>query len=156
MPFLQGSGQISIANLNGFFSGLSLSPSGVAMSNFYRGGWRVPSIKIVTVREPTSGELYNFNNTFWYTGPDNYQLFIKWGNTWLVYALPGWGNATSYTVGAYTYFRGNLNYDGTGYGGDNMRGYGIWRTSFGSQDINTGIPSSGQISLSQFYGAERP
>ena len=149
MPFLQSSGPISILNLHNFFPNPA---AGLTMSNFYRGGGRVPATK--TVREPASGELYQFHVTFWYTASDNYRLFLKWGNTWVLWDVAGAGNATSYSVGGYTYFRGNLNYDNTGYGGDGTRGYGIWRTSIAS--INGSIPSSGQISLSQFYGAETP
>jgi len=153
MPFLQTSGVISIASLTSFFPG----SGGAAMSNFYRGGGRVPSTKTVTVREPSPpGEYYSFNHIFWYTTGFDYSLYLKWNGIWVLWDAVGAGSATSYSVGGFTYVRGALNWDNTGYGGDGSRSYGIWRFSFVNQAINTGIPSSGQISLSNFYGAEKP
>jgi len=62
--------------------------------------------------------------------------------------------ATSVTVGNITYFRGRF-IDETKGGTIN---HAIFRevTTSTTVNINTGIPSSGQISLSQFYGAEVP
>ena len=146
MPFLQSSGAISIANLNSFFPG-----SGTSMSNFYRGGGRVPTTKTVTTvtREPTSGDFYNVTTayTFYYSSGD-----ISWFNIDVTggAAVP---NSTSFTVGNITYFRGTAR-ESNEYG----TYYGVFRTitSTSTVNINTGIPSSGQISLNQFYGAETP
>jgi hypothetical protein len=152
MPFLQGSGSISIANLNGFFPG-----GGTSMSNFYRGGGRVPATKTVTttVREPSTGFFYSAWHWFWlYSIPGQAVQFWWQGSNlagW-VYGLP---NATSYTIGAFTYLRGDtMFFDNKG----NATYHGIARISQSSStaNINTGIPSSGQISLSQFFGAETP
>lgn len=143
MPFLQSSGAISIANLNSFFPG-----SGTSMSNFYRGGGRVPTTKTVTTvtREPTSGEFYNRSNTFFANGGDVlwFGANVSGGQAF---------NMTSWTVGNVTYFRGTAR-ESDEYG----TYYGIFRTitSSSTVSINTGIPSSGQISLNQFYGAETP
>lgn len=151
MPFLQSSGAISFANLNGFFPG-----SGTSMSNFYRGGGRVPSTKSVTTRDPASDWYngYGSANSWRIASPN--QLFLVWGNAFQVQAVANQTNTTSYTVGGFTYLRGPLRLDNTGYGGDGTLYYDIARQSTSTVSINTGIPSSGQISLSQFYGAETP
>lgn len=141
MPLLQSSGAISIANLNSFFPG-----SGTAMSNFYRGGGRVPTTKTTTVvtREPASGEFYDRQFSTYWSGDSSF-----WFGTPLSTPVGG----SSYTVGNITYFRGSVR-ESNEYGSIN----GIFRTisSSSTVNINTGIPSSGQISLSQFYGAETP
>lgn len=156
MPFLQSSGAISIANLNSFFPG-----SGTAMSNFYRGGGRVPATKTVTTttREPTSGERYDISGgpftSYWYTNSVEGRWAV-WNNATV--ATPASDDTTSVTVGNVTYFRGTLRaYDAPPYGAT-IAYYAIYRTvtSTSTVNINTGIPSSGQISLSQFYGAETP
>jgi hypothetical protein len=150
MPFLQSSGAISIGDLNNFFPG-----SGTSLSNFYRGGGRVPSTKNVTVREPTSGDTYS-GSTYWNANTNN-TLVIRWNgaNQYAAFASSG-VNLTSFTVGSYTYFRGPLKARTYGEYGFEDSFYSVYRTSPGIAVINTGIPSSGQISLSQFYGAEKP
>ena len=156
MPFLQSSGAISIANLNSFFPG-----SGTAMSNFYRGGGRVPSTKTVStvVREPSSGEnWYGKFGAFSWNMPTIGNREIRWNGT-VVYTFPSSDNTTtSVTVGSFTYFRGTLFVTEQGSYGTFNYYYGVWRTSGSSStvSINGNIPTSGQISLSQFYGAEVP
>jgi hypothetical protein len=151
MPFLQSSGPISIANLNGFFPG-----SGTSMSNFYRGGGRVPTTKTVTVvtREPSSGYIFQgFVYSWLYSGNGQaVQIFWPGGNTGWLYGYPS--NPWSLTFGNVTYYRATA----SGRDKDNNSHDGIYRTvtSSSAVSINTGIPSSGQISLSQFYGAETP
>lgn len=158
MPFLQSSGAISIGNLNSFFGG-----SGTSMSNFYRGGGRVPSTKTVTsiVRDPPSGDYYSritSNHTVWFgdgalawfSSADNPN--VGWQPPWMQH-----GGGTSYTAGGFTYYRGSLrDVASDQYGTYYM--YAVYRTSQSSStsNINTGIPSSGSLSLSQFYGAEVP
>lgn len=155
MPFLQSSGAISIGDLNNFFPG-----SGTAMSNFYRGGGRVPIIKTVIVRDPSSGFYNGLSNATaywsWYAG-GNY-LNLRFNST-LILNQGGFGSSaatlTSYTYGGFTYLRGSVVFDDTGYGGSGSMFYSIARESTGGVSINTGVPSSGTISLSQFYGAEK-
>ena len=154
MPALPTSGPMSIGTLNGFFGG-----SGTALSNFYRGGGRVPTTRTstVTVREPSSGE--NFNGSFQWR-VDSFQSTVIWGGD-----STGLGsdttNYTSVTLGGnptnITYFRGSLRvniFDNEGV--LLWSEYGIFRTypSTVTTAINTGVPSSGTISLSNFYGAE--
>jgi len=150
MPALPTSGPMSIGTLNGFFSG-----SGTALSNFYRGGGRVPSTRTstVTIREPSSGEYWN-GSFQWRV--DSFQSTVIWGggSTGLG---SGTTNYTSVTSGGYTYFRGSLRADIFDNEGVLLWSeYGIFRTypSTVTTAINTGVPSSGTISLSNFYGAE--
>lgn len=156
MSFLQGSGAISIGNLNSHFPG-----SGTSMSNFYRGGSRVPSSKTVstTTRQPTSGGFFTMSFPSYYWGGGAYG-----GASWNNQGLTGGGDAmSSFTEGGWTYFRGALRRTDPGIGataynpGSTGYLYEIFRTQTSSTttSINGGIPSSGTISLSQFYGAEK-
>lgn len=146
MPLLQSSGAISIANLNSFFPG-----SGTAMSNFYRGGGRVPSTKGGFVREPASGGLYSASYRF--VIPQAGVVYVIWNGT-QINGSSG-GNVFSFTSGGITYFRGTLREVGNDYWGTPSV-FEVHREYNSTVNINTGIPASGQISLSQFYGAETP
>lgn len=149
MPFLQSSGAISINDIRNMFGG----PGSPSMANYYRGGAYIPATKPVTVFEPAGGgwTAETGQGTYWidyFDSKDNYTgSQIYWGGAFIA----GFFNsgATSYTTGGYTYYKGPF---WGGVGG----AYFIRRTSTTNQAINTGIPSSGTISLSQFYGAEKP
>jgi hypothetical protein len=150
MPSLPTSGAMSIGTLNGFFGG-----SGTSLSNFYRGGGRVPTTRTstVTIREPSSGDLYQ-GGYEWRVNSFESQVF--WGGNGT-----GLGNETTYytsvTLSGITYFRGSFRADiSDGEGVLQWQEYGIFRTypSTVTTAINTGVPSSGTISLSNFYGAE--
>lgn len=149
MPFLQSSGAISINDIRNMFGG----PSSPSLGNYYRGGAYIPSSKTVSteVRDPTSGDYRN-SNTYWdtYTVGGTYAAWF--GSS--IYP----GSATSITVGGFTYYRGTLRSTSSGQYGTTNYFYGIYRTSGSTStvSINTGVPGSGQISLSQFYGAEKP
>lgn len=155
MPFLPASGVISINDLNTFFTG-----SGTAMSNFYRGGGRVPSTKTVVTREPASGFLYG-EQTYGWQFPSSFfgtpNIWIRWDGVFVADSIPSPG--TSYTIGNITYYRGP---DVMAFGNDNQPHgqkvdiFNIYREVTTTPNINTGIPTSGQISLNQFYGAEVP
>jgi hypothetical protein len=149
MATLPGSGAISIGTLNSFFGG-----SGTSMSNFYRGGGRVPSTRTtnITVREPASGEFYQFR---WYWEQrfiPNDESDLYWGGS---YIFSTGRDVTSATSGSFTYFRGSFRDEYDEEGAVVSRDYGIYRTypSTTTVAINTGVPSSGTISLSNFYGA---
>jgi hypothetical protein len=150
MATLPGSGAISIGTLNGFFSG-----SGTAMSNFYRGGGRVPSTRTVaiTVREPSSGEFYSFRWEWVRNYASGNESDIWWNGSYIGSADI---SATSFTSGSVTYFRGSFQTSDFDPELGTLRDYyGIFRTfpSTTTVAINTGVPSSGTISLSNFYGA---
>lgn len=150
MPFLQSSGAISINDIKNLFGG----PGSPSLANYYRGGSYIPATKAVPVYEPTSGDYFSlavFDPKYYWTY-DPTTLSISWASS-TIYNGPGGSGTTSYTSGGYTYYRGSYrSYDG--YTGTYF--YGIYRSYPTSVSINTGIPSSGTISLSQFYGAEKP
>lgn len=146
--------QYNLANVQAALGGANP----ISMSEYYRGGAYVPTSRTTTVREPTSGENYNYPSspyTWWeviYTPFSS--VTVRWSGAEF-YAGANI-NITSATSGGYTYFRGS--YRGTvsdPYGGGYYL-YGVYRTSSSTTTINTGVPASGQISLSQLYGAANP
>lgn len=166
MPTLPSSGPLSINDIKNVMGG----PASPSMANYYRGGAYVPSTKTVTTntRSPTSGDYYQSccgtSRKFWYI--TNMTGSTTNGNT-QIYA-PDFGisillgvqnNLTSYTTGNRTYYRGSF----VGSSFDSY--YQVWEifygfywidTSTSTVNINTSVPTSGQISISQFYGAEKP
>lgn len=161
MPSLQSSGAISINDIKTIFGG----PTSPSLGNYYRAGTFIPASKSVLVTT-TEGPFYSIPYR-WYNGIVNYPSYIFWNGVRVAY--PAY-NATTYTTGSTTYVRGTVMYNYAAYETDTSGiGKGIFRyvawdayqvskstSVIGSQAINTGIPSSGAISLSQFYGAERP
>lgn len=156
MPFLQGSGAISLNNIKTLFGG-PVSPS---LGNYYRGGTYIPATKSTStvVREPASGQYYSGAYLWWF---DTYggQIYINWANAQVYYQFSQLPSTTSVTVSGVTYFRGSLQTSGA----SNTKGYtrdyyGVYRTyvTNSTTNINTNIPTSGAISLSQFYNAEKP
>lgn len=152
MANLQSSGAISLANIKGLFGG----PASPSLANYYRGGSYIPSSKTVggTAREPASGENYVQDSYVWYWFQTS-SKFVAWAGTQVA---TGVGDGGSVTVGAYTYYSGTLRYSANGSYGTANKKYGVYRTYSTSStvSINTGVPSSGAISMNQFYGAEKP
>lgn len=128
----------------------------ISLNEYYRGGSYVPTTRSTTVREPTSGEYYSRTGTMY-----NWQqqvgvtYYIQWAANFYN-NLPGGPNVTSYTISGYTYYRGSYRSQFSDGYGTTFYFYGIYRTSSSTVSINTGVPSSGQISISQLYGAENP
>ena len=173
MANLQSSGAISIEDIKNLFGG----PASPSLSNYYRGGSYIPATRAVNtlVREPTRGGYYSsyvagsYAYAYAYawldgggaSAPDlNYSpnwSSAYWNGIEVFNSLPS--STDSYTTGGYTYYQGSYieYFPSIAYAYETWA-YGIYRTS-GTEStvsINTGIPSSGQISLSQFYGAEKP
>ncbi len=132
----------------------------VSMSQYYRGGARVPATRTVnyTAREPGSGELYSRPaGSYW--GTSGIYLTLYFQGTFIGnFTFANAYSTTVYTVSGITYYRGTLFAAETGKGQSGYYYYGIYRTYPASyqQAINTGVPSSGSISMSQLYGAENP
>ncbi len=150
MPFLQSSGAISINDILTMFGGGTPAP----ITNYYRAGAFIPATG-TSVREPATGDYYSSSNTEWrdviVTGaPGGASVF--WFNPSTPVANGPVG-ATSITVGNTTYYRAAY-VTGSGSYGITTSKYRVYRIII--PQINTGIPSSGAISLSQFYGAEKP
>lgn len=156
MPVLQSTGAISINDIKTLFGG----PAAPALSNYYRGGAYIPTTKTVNVREPSSGYNYTFGTYFYQygywsspgigkdPGTSGYSTSVYWNGVSVYFDTV---NAyASVTVSGVTY------YANTYISAGNPDVYGVYRTYNSTVSINTGIPSSGQISISQFYGAELP
>lgn len=144
----------------------------ISLSEYYRGGSYVPTTRTVstTVRDPSSGDYYNrgaygnsINTGFINATIPGYGTYtlIGWfgtilnNNAWIT------GTYSSWSQGGYTYYRGTYRttyYTNNGYGTETWLLYGIYRTypSTTTVSINTGVPSSGSISIGQLYGAENP
>jgi hypothetical protein len=146
---LPSSGTISIDDLRTEFSG----PTPSSLSDYYRGGTYVPATG--TAREPATG--YNFSLTsptyIWridgtYSQFGQTGLAVYWNNINVFNNY--YGNYTyppsSVTVGSATYYGGTYQS-----GSASIFNYSLYRTTNG--DINTGVPTSGTISLGDFYGA---
>jgi hypothetical protein len=145
---LQSSGVISVNNLKSEFSDTGDS----SLTEFYRGGSLVPS---------TKEEVY-FGYSYGPWSPYQYQPFAGAGSRF--YASSGqwvWNNSTVSGSGAYAgkvISSGSFEYQA----GSSQTGgqYAIrrrTRTFFSyteDVDINTNVPESGEISLTDFYSAE--
>lgn len=148
MPFLQSTPPISIRNITTLFGG-----SG-QLTQYYRGGSYIPATKTVnfTAREPSSGEYQSITppGYFFEDNVDTSLTYVIWNGVTVAQAAYG---ASVVTSGIYTYYRGSFFYQ---QGTDSY--YGIYREypSSYQQNINTGIPTSGQITVLQFLGAEKP
>lgn len=171
MPFLPSSGPLSINDIRNLFGG----PASPSMANYYRGGAYVPSTKstTTTVREPTSGDYYQIGsgmsvvsyywavlNSGFTPGDQNGNNQYMWNRFPNQGTLPiGSGVINSFTSGSDTYYKGSYRtYVYDTYIGFTTSFWGIYRTyqSTVTVNINTSVPTSGQISISQFYGAEKP
>jgi hypothetical protein len=140
------------------------------MSQYYRGGARVPSTRTVITNDGPryvrsgSGGVLNYNWRVWISGGSNYSGFT-WGDDpgskyGLYYVNVGGQNSgvTSFSFMGATYLRGNFRETVGGGTTFNPRYsyYEITRQTSSTVSINTGVPSSGTISISQLFGAANP
>lgn len=137
MASLQASGAISLANIQGVMGG----DNPISLSEYYRGGAYVPATQAIY---NSSGPVYDQINTYYKKTPGG-DLTIKWGGAVIVSNSPGFPD--SYTINGYTYYRGARM---------NTYDYEVTRTYYTYPAINTNIPSSGGISFSQFFSAQKP
>lgn len=152
---LQASGIISLADIHAEFGG----PTPIKLSNYYRGGAYVPATtsEVTNTRQPASGENYNQTTYTWYcvAGPTNLTE-LRWGSTSNIKSGGTLsGDYLSYTKGTTTYYRGSLQQ----YRPQQAQippawWYAVYRTitQTVNTNINTSIPTSGVLSLSNFYG----
>ncbi len=156
MATLQSSGAISLSQVQAVMGGANP----ISLSEYYRGGAYVPSTKTVDVREPTSGEYFD------YTSPAPFYTWLYYPQTLVddaIYWYPGGPNplriargSTSYTYSGYTYFKGTFRVQTLASYTVYSNWHAIYRTSPSTVSINGNVPTSGAISLSNFYGAEKP
>jgi hypothetical protein len=116
------------------------------MSEYYRGGPYVPATRTTIV---TEGPTYARDSyCFRYTSNFN-TTYIYWGG--LIGSVAG--NVSSFSSGGVTYSRGAFA-ESTSFGLNTY--YYISRQYPSTVSINTGVPSSGTISIAQLYGATNP
>jgi hypothetical protein len=143
MAVLQSSGAISINDIAGVMGGTAPH----SLSEYYRNGGLVPSTKVTSVRDPASGSYYSESSPTYYWSEQAGTATISWNGVDSSFA----SGPTSYTVGSITYYRGSFVRQ---FFGANL--YQIYRTTSTTTNINANVPTSGAISLSNFYSAEKP
>lgn len=155
MAYLQSSGEISLSQVQSHWGG----SNPISMGEYYRNGSYVPSTVTVTTttttttREPSSGSNLSLTNpqTQWYTFGAAGGITVRWAGSTIVSSYDPW-TATSLTSGGWTYYRDT--YYSQTYGVISYRVYRQQTTTSSSStntNINTGIPTSGTISMNQFY-----
>ena len=142
---LQSSGAISLSQVQGEFGG----SNPISMSEYYRNGSYVPSTISSTT---TTAWQYSLSaSPYYYWSVAGSVTNIQWNSTSI--GSPA-ASATSFTAGGYTYERGTLidtisSKSGTSYF------YQVRRTGSTSTTVNSSIPTSGTISMSNFYGGRK-
>ncbi len=151
MPILQSSGAISMANLRDNFG----AGNPVSLSSYYRGGSLVPATKGSSTTI-TEGPTYSRFSPIYYvttTHPSETGGSYYWNGSFI-----GTTGASSLYSGGYTYYKGSYVEVVASDAYNTIYGYRISRSyiSNTTTNINGNVPTSGTISLSNFYGAEKP
>ena len=151
---LQTSGAISLANLASEYS--DSQPN--SLSEFYRNGGKVPNSITVNVPAGSYSTQYNVNTHYWRVG-----IFseLRWANVSINSGAMTSQTATTFSSGGYDYERGafvaNI-VQGSGKVAFTYAYYQIKRrtsATTSTQNVNQNVPTSGTISLSQFYGGRK-
>jgi hypothetical protein len=160
--------QYNLANVQSALGG----SNPISMSEYYRGGAYMPTTRTVTQNlNGSEGPLFVPGNPKrnWVIVANT--AYLAWFGTYNgstpntgIFVGVSPGNITSYYNATYstgTYYRGPFQYNSYNsyYGGQDAN-YAISRsgayTLVSTQSINTGVPSSGAIAISQLYGAANP
>lgn len=146
---LQTSGAISLSQVQSEYGG----GNPISMSEYYRSGSYVLGSGTTTTRQPTSGDAgggLGVTNWFVNAGQNNGTYAVYWSGSSVTGFLAGnHSSPTSVTIGTITYYRGS--YQAYNQYLSRYR-YGIYRVITATVNLNTGVPSSGAISLTNFYG----
>ncbi len=154
---LQTSGSISLADLASEYT--DSAPH--SMSEFYRNGGKVPNS--VTVNVPAgsyTAEQYSTTSPIYWWRPAVLTQ-IYWNGVVVNQGALTSTTATTYSAGGFDYARGALvgNFTtGTGKTAFTAPNYKVKRrtsATTSTQSVNQNVPTSGQISLSQFYGGRK-
>ena len=149
---LQSSGAISLANLQSEYGG----SNPISMSEYYRNGGLVPNSISSTGPGSYTSYQYSRNSTDW-----NVFVFgsINWGGSSIVSNSLNIGSSTtSFSTGGFDYQRGSFQEtvtSGSGKLTSTVNHYSVRRRQSSvttTTSVNQSVPTSGQISLSQFYG----
>ena len=145
---LQSSGTITLAQVQSEFGG----SNPISMSEYYRGGSYVPTT-VGSAAGSYSSYYGNLTSYYWEDTAGGF-LSLVWNGT-NVYNSSSGTTATTITASGYDYNRGTLFHSSGGGkgGGPTTNYYRIRRrTTATTTTVNTNIPSSGTISMNQFYG----
>ena len=153
---LPTSGTISIANLRSEFGDSGSS----SLSEFYRGGGLVPATASTTTYEP-SATTYEYSLVSplygWVQDESSpFTIYLYWNNVELVqFTDSSFGATSSYThTDGWTYIRtASPSATGIDLGDIIVSVFPIRRQQTTTTNINTSVPTSGTISLSNFYGS---
>lgn len=138
MAALQTTGAISLANVKTVFGG----PASQSLGDYYRNGIYIRS--------------YSAGVTQWQSSSTGY-FQLLWGGSTIVALSAGWSDTmTTYTTGGYTYYKGDLAFSDSGYGGSGFDYYYVFRVLTTAVTANGTWPVSGPISLKNLYGGEKP
>lgn len=138
---LQTSGAISLSQIQSEFGG----SNPISMSEYYRNGSYVPS-SITTGAGSWSGYTGNTSSYYW----SNLYILV-WAGSQI---STGWNGSGTFTSGGYDYQRESTHF-ATTY--DKFAGTIYYyrvrrRTSGSSLTVNSNVPTSGAISMDDFYG----
>lgn len=149
---LQSSGTISLANLQSEYGG----SNPISMSEYYRNGGLVPNSISSTGPGSYTSYAYTRNHRDW-----NTFVFgtINWGGSTITSNNSSIGiNTTTFSIGGYDYQRGNFQENVTSGSGK----FTVTRVHYSvrrrlssvttTTSVNQSVPTSGTISLSNFYG----
>ena len=141
---LQTSGAISLSQVQSEFGG----SNPISMSEYYRGGSHVGSVGAYTAYQydTTSPDIHYW--VFIDVGGNDTSIF--WDNE-VVANFNGNSGTTSHTAGGFEYNRGTLQETESGQFQPTVRYYQVRRRATG---INSSVPTSGTISMDDFYGGQ--
>lgn len=145
---IQSSGQISFLDLQNEFGDTGdwlhnfRGSNPIAMNEYYRGAIN----EIVTEYTPT---VSGSSGTYWQTINNSSASIVSNGSN---VATGLSGTSVSHTIGNTTYLRHTLGATNT-YGSTTVRKY--YLRKYVSGNVNDAVPTSGQISLGDFYGTSR-
>lgn len=146
---LQASGTISLSNLQAEYGG----SNPISVSEYYRGGAYVPNnVSVNTTVD--YGWRYDPNNGIWRTGSAGY-CQVLWDGSYVYYSNNTGSNLTSIVSGNSTYYRGNL--VNTNYSNSYHYTWYVKKVSSTTTNeaVNTNVPTSGTVSLTQYYGGRK-
>ena len=154
---LQSSGAISLSQLQGEYGG----SNPISMSEYYRNGGLVPNTISSSTTGPGAYTAYQYNATTYHWRTFVFSMITWAGSPVSTGTLST--SATTFTSGGYDYQRGSLVGNvttGSGKSAATSVHYRIRRrqssvTTTTSTSVNQSVPTSGQISLSQFYGGRK-
>lgn len=148
MPTMPSSGQISSSNLQSVFG----KDSTFSSADYYRGGVFVPTSKtVIGSFGPYQYSQASGSEYYWLINTSTSKASILWNGTTIASNLSSSLIEYLHVPGGYRYELGSLQTSAAPFQWYNLRR----RTEY-EQSINTGVPSSGVLTSSNWYGAENP